>query len=1550
MKNDRQTKSDLTEELESVRRKAKRLKILLEKSKLTQQDSTENKRLQEESDVFGEHDQSIFETSQDGLLLVHRSQGDILNANVYAQKLLGYSKEEFSKNKLWAIGVVKDDNDFQEALSRLEKDGVVYYDSVSMKNKAGVVVNTEVILIDKVKFIQCNIRDNTARKQAEERLRRSEEKFRLITENAADLIAVLDLEGKRIYSSPSYNTILGDPELLRGTDSFKEIHPEDREKIRHIFLETVRTGVGQRSEYRFLLEDGSVRYIESMGSVVRDENGKTSKVVVVSRNVTERKLADQELKESKALIEAVIENVPLMIFLKEATDLRFVVFNRAGEELLGYDRKALLGKNNLDLFPPEQAAYFMAKDREVLEGETGMLDIPEEPIMTAKKGQRLLHTRKVCIKGADGVTKYLLGISDDITEAKQAEKQIVLLAHTLKSVAECVSITDLNDNVLFVNNAFSKTYGYTENEILGKNINIVRSPNSSPEAARGILAETLAGGWSGELLNRTKDGRDIPVALSTSFVRDDHGQVIALVGIATDISERKRAEDKLHESEQRYNALFERSLDLVYVCDFEGNFIDANDAALNLLGYKKEEIGSLNFASLLTEDQLPLAFKTTQEIRETGIQKDMVEFKLRCRDGQEIYVESIGSAILSNGISVAIQSIARNITERKQAEEKLSRSEEKYRAIFENVQDVYYETTIDGTILEISPSIEVMSNGGYHRGDLIGKSMVDFYAMTGGRQALLALLMERGSVSDYEVILKNRDGSHVPCSISAKIQFDAHRTPLKVFGSMRDITFRKRAEENVRKLSRAVEQSPASVIITNTKGDIEYVNPKFTQLTGYTSEEVIGKNPRILKSGHTKSKDYSSMWETIQSGREWRGEFYNKKKNGGLFWESASVSPIFDDKGTVTHFLAVKEDITKRKQAEEELQETRDYLDNLLSFANAPIMVWDKSSKITKFNLAFERMTGYTMYDVLGKHPEMLFPDERREELSKLISRTSNGENMISVEMPVRCQDGSVCTVIWNTANIYAADDTSIIATIAHGQDITDRKQVEESLQESELRFRSLYENATIGLYRTTPDGKIVLANPALVKMLGYASFEKLAERNLEQDGFEPSSQREEFLKKIESEGEVAGYDSKWIHQDGTAIFVLESARAIRDSQGKTLYYDGTVENITNRKKLEEQIRQMQKLESLGTLAGGIAHDFNNILGIILAFVTTLRRLKDVPEKFDHAVETISTAVQRGAALVRQILTFARKSDVEFELTNINEVAKEVIDMTLETFPRTLTYSQNLQMDIPDINADRSQIHQALLNLCVNARDAMPDGGVLTINSTVVDGVTLQTQHPEALARPYICIAVSDTGIGMSKEIRERIYEPFFTTKEKGKGTGLGLAVVFGVVQTHKGFIDVESEPGMGTTFRLYLPMPSDLKPAPTEIQEQVMEIPGGSETLLVVEDEETLMMFIQVSLAAKGYTVISAVDGPEAVKTYRERQKEISLVFTDLGLPGMTGMEEVSIIRKINPDAKIIVATGYLDREMKSELLKAGVKKFILKPYDFEEILKTMREVLDKK
>jgi two-component system cell cycle sensor histidine kinase/response regulator CckA len=373
-------------------------------------------------------------------------------------------------------------------------------------------------------------------------------------------------------------------------------------------------------------------------------------------------------------------------------------------------------------------------------------------------------------------------------------------------------------------------------------------------------------------------------------------------------------------------------------------------------------------------------------------------------------------------------------------------------------------------------------------------------------------------------------------------------------------------------------------------------------------------------------------------------------------------------------------------------------------------------------------------------------------------------------------------------------------------------------------------------------------------------------------------------------------------------------------------------------------------LEGLGTLAGGIAHDFNNILGIILAYNSGIKKFKDDSKKLDIATETITKAVDRGKTLVQQILMFARKTETLYGAVNVNDVVVEIVNMIYEMFPKLVTCSQNFDKSIPYINADRSQLHQVLMNLCVNARDAMPKGGVLTINTRMVSVASLRNRHPDAAASGYVCIEVSDTGEGMTEETRKHIYEPFFTTKGIGKGTGLGLSVTFGVIQNHKGFIDVESELKRGTIFRVYLPASQVAEPIRETEEKTLEEMPGGTETLLVVEDEEMLLMSLQMVLVDKGYKVVSAKDGLKALKIYQEKKNDIALVITDLGLPNVTGLEVCQKIKKINPNERMILATGFLDPDMKAEFLKEGIQHFLFKPYDLRQVLKVIREVLDEK
>ena len=1052
----------------------------------------------------------------------------------------------------------------------------------------------------------------------------------------------------------------------------------------------------------------------------------------------------------------------------------------------------------------------------------------------------------------------------------------------------------------------------------------------------------------------TIEGQLIDVEFVSHIYQVDHHKVMQCN--IRNITERKRAEEELRETTDYLESLLSFANAPIMVWDNNNRITRFNLAFERLTGYTMYDVLGKHPEMLFSDDkreEISVLISRTSD----GENLISVEILVRCKDGSVRAVIWNTANIYSTDEKTIIATIAlgQDITERKQAEEGLKKSEEKYRSIFENVQDVYYETSFDSTVLEVSPSIEFISKGQYHRTDLIGKSMYEFYPDTKDRDTIIAAMQKTSSVTDFEVRLKNRDGSFIPCSISAKMIFDAEGRPNKIIGSMHDISERKRAEAELATIQQRYQELFDNVdigILRSTagpEGAFIDVNPAMVKMfEADNREQLMALHPSEIYLDPSQRRNVSDV--LMSKGFIKGDEVRLKTLKGRPIWCRITAVKKTNANGQV-YFDNTVEDISERKQAEEKLQESETRYRSVLQSATDAIVTADSSGIIIGWNSGAERIFGYSYTEAVGQPLTSIMPLYHHAGHTNRIKRLqSEGDQDVigkTVELEGLRKDKSVFPLELSLSTWEIKSEQFITGII---RDVTERKRAQEALQDSELRFRSLYENATIGLYRTTPDGKILLANPALVKMLGYTSFQKLAERNLEKDGFESSSHRKEFLEKIERDGEVTGYESKWIRQDGRVIFVLESARSIRDSQGKTMYYDGTLENITERKLLEDQMRQMQKLEGLGTLAGGIAHDFNNILGIILAFVTSIKRFKDDTKKLDLAVDTIVKAVERGKTLVQQILMFARKTETVFGAVNVNDIVMEIMTMIMETFPKTLTYAQNFDKSIAFINADRSQLYQVLLNLCVNARDAMPKGGVLTIITRMVSVVSLRNQHPDAAASGYVCIEVSDTGEGMSEEIERRIFEPFFTTKGIGKGTGLGLSVVFGIVQAHKGYIDVESELGKGTTFRLYLPASQVAAPISVKDEQTVEEIPGGTETLLVVEDEEMLLMSLQMVLIEKGYKVISAGDGFTALKIYQEKKDEISLVLTDLGLPNISGLEVCRKIKKINPKERMIVATGFLDPEMKSEFLKARIQHFLYKPYDLKQVLKVIREVIDEK
>lgn len=594
---------------------------------------------------------------------------------------------------------------------------------------------------------------------------------------------------------------------------------------------------------------------------------------------------------------------------------------------------------------------------------------------------------------------------------------------------------------------------------------------------------------------------------------------------------------------------------------------------------------------------------------------------------------------------------------------------------------------------------------------------------------------------------------------------------------------------------------------------------------------------------------------------------------------------------------------------------------------NDSVYITDTQGMIRFVNKAFHHTYGYSAEEIIGQPASVL------------------GETCESGERLHRKKDGSQFYVSPSTSIVHD-DSGQTSAIVAIARDITERKAAEAALRASEEKYRQFFDDDLAGAFIATPDGKLLACNPSFARIFGFASVEDALTFNL--IALYPRSRHfAEVLELVRLNRKLEHYEIQLRRSDGAPVYIIQNVIGRFDARGDLVEIKGYVFDNTRHKMLEEQLRQAQKMESIGTLAGGIAHDFNNILAIIMGHAQIL--MKGDPELIRKAksVETINRAVQRGSKLVTQILTFARRNDVVFEPINLNHLIEDLHKMLEETFPKKIDFQLKLDPALPTTIADANQIHQALLNLCVNARDAMPDGGRLSIETRVVHGMFLRDRHPEAYAHRYAVIRVSDTGVGIPPEVQSRLFEPFFTTKDIGKGTGLGLAVVYGVTKSHKGFVDVESRLGEGTTFTVYVPIEREETDMACETSSGSSLHQNGSGTILVVEDETMLLELVRDMLASKGYTVLTATDGEQALEIYARHRDEIGLVLTDLGLPKIDGWEAFQRMREINPDVKVVFASGYIDQTLRDNLINGGAVDLVQKPYMSDEILNRVRELL---
>ena len=511
------------------------------------------------------------------------------------------------------------------------------------------------------------------------------------------------------------------------------------------------------------------------------------------------------------------------------------------------------------------------------------------------------------------------------------------------------------------------------------------------------------------------------------------------------------------------------------------------------------------------------------------------------------------------------------------------------------------------------------------------------------------------------------------------------------------------------------------------------------------------------------------------------------------------------------------------------------------------------------------------------------------------------------------------------------------------------------ALKESQEKYRGIVETANDIIYRTDALGNFIYANHAAVRIIGYPIREILGKSFLDfiRPDFRKRAMRHYSLQ-LEQRTRNTYFEFPAISKSGAVVWLGQNVQLIMQGK-KIIELQSVAREITAIKQAEEmraqlelQLRQAQKMESIGRLAGGIAHDFNNILGIVLAHVSLLER-SDLPSQQKKAsIDALNRTVGRAKGMVGELLTLARKSEPSFENLDVARAIEEFASVIKGTFPRSILLNIRHSPGVPGIDADPNQFHQLLLNLFVNARDAMPHGGTISVTMEECSWQSVRNRFSEAQEKTYVGIHVKDTGIGMDSATKTRIFEPFFSTKAQGKGSGLGLAVVYGIVRSHHGYIDVESAPGKGTTVSAYFPQ-GILTPSPSRAVEQFSTPKRGTETILFVEDEDLLREVVAGILKEHGYTVLEAADGIQAVDVFMSNHQAINIVLSDIGLPKLGGWDACVTMREIKPDVHIILASGFIEPAVRNEMVAAGIAAIVEKPYVPDVILHSIREVMDK-
>ena len=1084
-----------------------------------------------------------------------------------------------------------------------------------------------------------------------------------------------------------------------------------------------------------------------------------------------------------------------------------------------------------------------------------------------------------------------------------------------------------------------------------------------------------------------------------SLLYDHNGEVIGAIESIRDITDMKTTEEALRESEIKLSTLLNATTDVAALAEADGTFTACNDALAKSLGKKKEEIIGKPMMEILSTE--------AAKRRKTVLQGIVASKKpLQWEDEHEgrYFDNSVYPILDGNGNVKQLALFARNITEQKKAEELLKEKQQMNDLLLNSMP---YPIMMINKARVIMVANKIALDTGVKIGDYCWKSFGKCEYLSDKDQICAGENPDASGIQCTfcradEMFRTNGPANDPEVSAFGRL-WDTYWIPLndnQYLCYKIDVTDKKQAEaesvlrESEKKYRTLVETNPYGFQDIDSTGIITYTNATFQQMTGYTQEELSGKSILNLIEPASK-RDELSEYLSMLVKEQPEPTIYsqqNRTKDGRVIDIEVSWRYNRDNKGGVVGFSSIITDVTDRKQAEVMVRESEEKHRALIENLSDLVLVLDEDG-INVWNSPAVRQYGIEPEDAVGRscfeyvHPDDL--EKAREVWGKVIANP--GKKYIYEIRATGTPENPETWIYQHNTAVYLPEVPGINGVVAVCRNVTEQKLAEnalldlneqlverttelelktlslerqrelvgkknidleeagKALRESEKQYRTLLNNLPVGVYRNTPgpEGRFLLANPALCKMLAYENEEEV-KKIVPADLYLNREERRQFSDALIKKGALRNYKRTLLKKDGTSFHASITSRAACGKDGEISHFDGIVVDITNQKALENRLQQAQKMESIGALAGGIAHDFNNVLYAMIGF--TELAVEDTPEGslIRKNLNQVLQGAMRAKEMVQQILTFSRQSGAEKKPIKIQRVVKETLKLLRASIPSTIEIRLDIDPACGPVLADQTQIHQVVMNLAINAYHAMrEEGGALELRLTQ-EKIGPDDSDADLSPGAYLKLTVKDTGHGMDSALMKRVFDPYFTTKGVGEGTGMGLAMVHGIAKDHGGDIRVNSRMGEGTSFHFYLPV---IETTPVKVKNLASgQARRGNERILFVDDEEMIVSLAQQTLEQLGYHVTSHTSSMAALEAFKAKPDNYDLVITDMTMPKMTGAQLTAELREIRPDIPVILCTGYSETINEEKIEIMGISAYIEKPILRNKMAEVIQRVFDDK